>query len=97
MKASMAIQVLPKTENEKELLRIVDSVIEIIANSGLNYVVGPFESTVEGDSMDEILDLLKLCHEKCLTEGAESVSCYVKLHQSKSSILSIDDKIGKYS
>lgn len=97
MKASMAIQVLPKTNDQEELLRIVDSVIELIAQSGLNYVVGPFETTVEGDDMDEILDLLKKCQNKCLEEGADSLSCYVKLHYGKEEILSIEDKIGKYS
>lgn len=92
----MAIQVLPKTKSDEELIRIVDSVIEIIGKSGLNYFVGPFETTVEGDNLEEILDLLKKCQEKCITEGADTVTSYIKLHHSKQSILSIDDKVAKY-
>lgn len=97
MKASMAIQVLPTVEGGiKEVVRIVDEVIKVIDESGLNYVVSPFETTVEGDSMDEIIDLLRKCQAKVLEEGAESVMCYVKLNHGKESILSIDEKIDKY-
>ncbi|MDD7362721.1 MAG: thiamine-binding protein [Peptoniphilus sp.] len=97
MKASMAIQVLPVTDGgDKEVVRIVDEVIAVIAESGLHYVVAPFETTVEGDSMDEILDLLKKCEAKVMEEGADSVYCYVKLSHGKDSILTIDEKIGKY-
>ncbi|VEJ35283.1 Uncharacterized conserved protein [Aedoeadaptatus ivorii] len=96
MKASMAIQVLPVVEGDREVVRIVDAVIDLIAKSGLHYVVGPFETTVEGDSMDEIIDLLRACEKKVMEEGAEAVYCYVKLSHGKESILTIDEKIGKY-
>lgn len=97
MKASMAIQVLPVVDGgTKEVVRIVDEVIAVIAESGLHYVVGPFETTVEGDSMSEIIELLKKCEEKVMEEGADSVYCYVKLSHGKESILTIDEKIGKY-
>ena len=98
MKASMAIQVLPTVKGGiEEVVRIVDEVIALIDESGLNYVVAPFETTVEGDSMDEIIDLLRKCEAKVLEEGAESVMCYVKLNQGKESILSSDEKIDKYN
>ena len=97
MKASMAIQVLPVCEGgTKEVVRIVDEVIKVIKDSGLHYVVAPFETTVEGDSMDEIIDLLKKCEAKVMKEGADSVYCYIKLSHGKESILTIDEKIGKY-
>ena len=97
MKASMAIQVLPMVDGgTEEVVRIVDEVIAVIKDSGLNYVVAPFETTVEGDSMDEIIDLLRKCEAKVMEEGANSVYCYVKLSHGKESILSIDEKIDKY-
>ena len=97
MKASMAIQVLPTVDGGiKEVVRIVDEVIALIDESGLNYVVSPFETTVEGDSMDEIIDLLRKCEAKVMEEGAESVMCSVQLNHGKESILSIDEKIDKY-
>ena len=49
MKASIAIQVLPKVKDEDELIRIVDEVIAFIKSSGLHCHVGPFETTVEGE------------------------------------------------
>ena len=48
MKASVAIQVLPSVQDEDELIRIVDEVIAYIKSTGLNYYVGPFETTIEG-------------------------------------------------
>ena len=42
MNASIAIQVLPKVSEEEELIRIVDSVIDYIKSTGLNYSVASF-------------------------------------------------------
>ena len=49
MNASVAIQVLPNVQDEEEVIRIVDEVIAYIRSTGLNYYVGPFETTIEGD------------------------------------------------
>lgn len=40
MKASVAIQVLPGVQDTKEVVRIVDEVIDYIASTGLHYSVG---------------------------------------------------------
>ena len=37
MNASVAIQSLPKADNNEELIRIVDEVIAYIKSTGLNY------------------------------------------------------------
>ena len=49
MNASVAIQVLPNVQDEEEVIRIVDEVIAYIRSTGLNYYVGPFETTIEGE------------------------------------------------
>ena len=60
---SVAIQVLPSAENDQELCRIVDEVIAYIAGTGLRYEVGPFETTIEGDDYDQLMDIvLSLIH-----------------------------------
>ena len=59
MSASIAIQVLPKAENDTELVRIVDEVIAYIKSCGLRCEVGPFETTIEGDSYDQLMDIVK--------------------------------------
>ena len=46
MQASVAIQVLPAAENDRELCRIVDEVIDYIKSTGLRYEVGPFETSL---------------------------------------------------
>lgn len=96
--ASIAIQVLPKTESGKteDLLRIVDAVIAYIASTGLHYVVSPFETTVEGD-FDALMEIVRKSQEICISEGAYSVCSYVKIvYAPERDILSIDEKIGKY-
>ena len=58
MNASVAIQVLPNVQDEEEVIRIVDEVIAYIRSTGLNYYVGPFETTIEGD-YDQLMDIVK--------------------------------------
>lgn len=98
MKASIAIQVLPKVESEKELIRIVDEVIAFIKSSGLHCHVGPFETTIEGDDYDTLMDIVKECQHVAVKAGAESVSAYVKVvYRPEGEILTIDGKIKKHA
>lgn len=98
MKASIAIQVLPAVQDEKELVRIVDEVIAYIKSSGLRCHVGPFETTIEGESYDELMDIVKECQKVAVRAGAKSVSAYVKIvYRPEGEILTIDGKIGKYA
>lgn len=97
MSASIAIQVLPDVPDDKELCRIVDEVIAYIAASGLRYEVGPFETTVEGDSYDQLMDIVKECQHVAVRAGAPKVSAYVKVvYRPEGEILTIDQKTGKY-
>jgi len=94
---SVAIQVLPKTDSTSELVRIVDEVIAYIASTGLNYYVGPFETTIEGEDYDQLMDIVKNCQKVAVKAGCESVSAYVKIsYRPEGKILTIDEKIGKY-
>ena len=96
MEASVAIQVLPKVADDKELVRIVDKVIEYIQSHGLRTFVGPFETTIEGD-YDELMEIVKECQLICVREGAPGVSTYVKIaFNPKNGVMTIDDKVSKY-
>ena len=98
MTASIAIQVLPKVDNEEELIRIVDEVIAYIASSGLNYYVGPFETTIEGESYDQLMDIVKECQHVAVRAGAKSVSAYVKVvYNPEGEVLTIDRKVKKHA
>lgn len=46
---SIAVQVLPDVTETEKVLAIVDKVIAYIDSTGYHYVVGPFETTIEGD------------------------------------------------
>lgn len=97
MSASIAIQVLPQAENDKELCRMVDEVIAYIAGTGLKYVVGPFETTIEGESYDQLMEIAKECQKVAIRAGAPKVSAYIKVNYCpEGDILTIDQKIGKY-
>ena len=74
MSASIAIQVLPAVDNDKELVRIVDEVIDYIKSSGLRYEVGPFETTIEGEDYNQLMDIAKECQHVAVRAGAEKVS-----------------------
>ena len=97
MKASVAIQVLPAMENDRELCRVVDAVIDYIKTTGLNYYVGPFETAIEGEDYDQLMDVVKQCQHVAIAAGAPKVSAYVKIvYEPEGEILTIDEKVTKH-
>ena len=97
MTSSIAIQVLPKVDSEEDLIRIVDEVIAYIASTGLNYYVGPFETTIEGESYDELMTIAANCQKVAINAGCESVSAYIKVvYTPEGEVLTIDKKVSKH-
>ena len=97
MSASIAIQVLPKVETDGEVVRIVDDVISYIQSTGLTYQVGAFETTIEGESYDELMDIAKECLKVAVRSGAPKVSAYIKaVYRPEGDILTIEQKTSKY-
>lgn len=97
MKASVAIQVLPAAENDEELIRIVDEVIAYIKSTGLHYYVGPFETAIEGEDYDQLMDIVKECQHIAVRAGAKKVSAYIKVvYEPEGEILTIDKKVTKH-
>lgn len=94
--ASVAIQVLPSVLENSEIVRIVDEVIAYIKSKNLNTVVGPFETTIEGN-YEELMEIVKECQLITIKAGAPSVMSYVKInYKPKGQLLSIDEKISKH-
>ena len=97
MNASVAIQVLPAMENDDELVRVVDEVIDYIRSTGLNYYVGPFETTIEGEDYDQLMDIVQECQHIAIRAGAPKVSAYIKVvYEPEGEILTIDKKVTKH-
>ena len=96
MEASVAIQSLPRVQDDEELCRIVDEVIDYIAEQGYNYYVGPFETTIEGP-YEELMDIVKECQYIAVRAGAPEVAAYVKVtYKPEGEVLTIEKKIGKH-
>ena len=98
MKASIAIQVLPQVGDKEELIRIVDDgVIAYIQSTGLRYEVGPFETAIEGEDIDQLMDIAKECQKVAARAGAPEVCTYIKVdYEPEGEVLTIDRKISKY-
>ncbi len=97
MSASIAIQILPKAESDTEVCRIVDDVIAYIQSCGLTYQVGAFETTIEGEDFDELMDIAKECLRIAVRSGSPKVSAYIKaVYCPDGKILTIQQKTEKY-
>jgi uncharacterized protein (TIGR00106 family) len=93
-KINVAIQVLPRSATHGTY-ELVDSAIEVIQQSGLKYVVCPFETVVEG-SYDEVMALVKQVQEAVYNHGAEEIITYLKIQTHHNQDVLIHDKMNKY-
>lgn len=87
------MQILPSVPEER-LYQVVDKVIALIEESGVKYVVGPMETTMEGE-LHELLGIVEKAQEICIANGAARVVSVVKIDY-KASEVTIDEKIQKY-
>ncbi len=92
---SIAIQVLPDITELDKVCAIVDRVIEYIASTGCSYVVGPFETTVEGD-FEALMRIIQRCQEIPIELGAPSTKSYVKIFHNPKGVLTIAEKTDKF-
>ena len=90
---NVSLQVVPCVP-EEDIYPVVDKVIEYIVASGVNYVVGPMETTMEGE-IDVLLDIVKKAQEICVKAGATRVISVVKIDYKPDGV-TINEKIGKY-
>jgi uncharacterized protein (TIGR00106 family) len=93
MICNVSLQVLPNV-SEKDLYLVVDKVIDLIRESGIKYLVGPMETTMEGE-LHLLLEIVEKAQEICLENGATRVVSVVKIDY-KAGGVTIDEKIQKY-
>ena len=89
---NVSVQVLPLVEN---VYPIVDRAIETIQASGLKYEIGPLETTLEGDNLDQLLGVAKSAHRACFEAGAGKVVTIIKIAEALEGT-SIEGKVRKY-
>ena len=88
---TVSFQVIPMTEDAYPL---VDRAIKVVQKSGVNYEVGPHETTMEGD-LDELLEIVKAGHRACLDAGAAHLVTVVKIVESVHGS-TLAEKVDKY-
>ena len=89
---NVGVQVLPLVE---DVYPIVDRAIAVIQASGVKYEVGPLETTLEGDDLDQLLEVAKAAHRACFEAGAAKVVTLIKIADALEGT-SIEEKAGKY-
>ena len=90
---NLSLQILPLVPEEK-VYPIVDKVIKYIKSTGVNFMVGPMETTMEGE-LDILLDIVKKAQKICEEEGANRVISIIKLDY-RSSGVTMEEKIKNY-
>lgn len=93
METNVSLQVLPVVP-EEEIYTVVDEVIKYIDSTGVNYVVGPMETTMQGE-LDTLLEIVKKAQEICVKYGAKRVVSVVKIDYKETGV-TIEEKINKY-
>jgi len=88
---TMAVEVVPL---DRDAYRMVDRAIDVIARSGVQYEVGPMETTMEGP-LDRLLEVAKAAHRAAFEAGAERVVTIIKIGDSITGS-TIADKMAKY-
>lgn len=76
--ALVGLQIIPRTPNGESIIPFVDRAIEIIAESGVPYRVGPLETTMEGE-LEELLAIVARVHKEMADMGCEMVLAQVKI------------------
>ena len=92
MKASIALQVLPLSQGI-DRIAIIDQVIAYLQAQSVTMVVTPFETVLEGE-FDELMRILK---EALEVSGQEADNVFANVKINIGEILSIDDKLEKYT
>jgi uncharacterized protein (TIGR00106 family) len=89
---NVGVQVLPLVADPYP---VVDRAIAAIRASGVAYEVGPLETTLEGEDLDELLEVARAAHRACFAAGAQRVVTIIKIAEALEGT-SIEEKVGKY-
>lgn len=93
--ALLSIQILPRVNPGEEVIPYVDRAIEIIKASGVQYLVGPLETTLEGD-LDTLIEVVKKMNDAMFEMGSPSVLSQIKLVVNRAGEASISRQLIKY-
>jgi len=86
---NLSLQIIPVVP-EEELYPVVDKVIDLIKKSGVKHIVGPMETTMEGE-LDYLLQIVARAQQVCTDSGVERILTVVKIDYSTRGV-TIDEK-----
>ncbi|NVK31433.1 MAG: thiamine-binding protein [Gammaproteobacteria bacterium] len=89
----LSLQIRPNVPSD-ELYAVVDAVIADIKATGLPHIVGPMETTIEGE-LDQLLAIVKQAHLRCIELGATRVGATINTDL-KIGGLTFDEKLHQY-
>ena len=89
----LSLQIQPRVPADR-LYEVVDAVIDDIRATGLPHVVGPMGTTIEGE-LDELLEIVRRAHHRCLELGAERVGATIKTDLVPGGV-SFDEKLRRH-
>ncbi|WP_297436954.1 MTH1187 family thiamine-binding protein [Thermococcus sp.] len=72
--------------------RYLEPVLKVIKESGLKYRLCPMGTVVEGP-VDDILELVKICHRTVLKAGAKRVVISLKIDDRTDKPLTLEEKV----
>lgn len=90
---NVAIQLLPLNTSANKY-ELVDCAIDLIKTSGLNYLVCPFETVIEG-TYEQIFELINQIRIETLKNDCQELIINIKIHAAQKDV-SIDGKLEKY-
>lgn len=95
--ALVEIQVIPRggTPPPGEPYYFVERAIDVIKASGLEYEVEPLGTTIQGE-IDAALETAIRAHKAPLEAGAESVITIIKIAQSRTDAVTMQDLVSKH-
>ncbi|MDB5053000.1 MAG: hypothetical protein JWM44_1050 [Bacilli bacterium] len=74
----LSIQILPKTNNNEDIIPYVDRAIQVIQESGVKHYVSPLETTMEGD-FEQLLAIVKKMNDAMIEMGSPNVLSQIKI------------------
>lgn len=89
--ATLSLKVLRINQDKDAVFKTVDKVIEIIKDSKLNHLVGPSETTIDGN-IDEIMKLLSHVTE-FIKDCPDPVFISSQIYYQKRGITPLQEKI----
>ncbi len=92
MQIQASLKVMPTMASRVEVYEKVNEVIKMVAESGLKFISGPSETTVEGD-YDEIFTLFREIHNKLVADEVKQITMMIVTDYNED-MQYIDEKLG---